>query len=438
MRTLTTTDPGFARALARLANRITLTSADREPEVRAIVAAVRKRGDAAVAAYTRRLDRVRIPAADPWLAAEAFALARALVGKQALADLKLARDRIRTFHARGRPRGYAIRSGAGVQLAQRVHPLGRVGVYVPGGRGAYPSTVLMNSVPARVAGVAEIVLATPPAPSGEPRLRGIDPHVVVAAELAGVSRVLTVGGAQAVAAMAFGTRAIPRVDKIVGPGNVWVATAKRVVYGQVDIDSFAGPSEVLVIADGSVPAAWTAADLLSQAEHDPDAIVFLVATERSVAQAVTQEIERQLVDLPNRDTARESLRRNGTVILARDVDEAVSIANELAPEHLEVHTRAARRVARRLGNAGAVFVGAHTPEAIGDYLAGPNHVLPTGGTARFFSPLSVDDFLRRSNTLELSAAALRRLGPPTARLARIERFEAHARSVITRLEEPSR
>ncbi len=438
MRTLTTTDPGFGRALARLASRISLTSAEREPEVRTIVEAVRRRGDTAVASFTRRFDRVRIPATDPWLGSDAFGTARTLVGRQALADLTLARDRIRAFHARGRPQGFAIASGAGVKLEQRVHPLARVGVYVPGGRGAYPSTVLMNSVPARVAGVAEIVLATPPAPVGERRLRGIDPHVIVAAELAGVSRVLTVGGAQAIAAMAFGTRTIPRVDKIVGPGNVWVATAKRLVYGQVDIDSFAGPSEVLVIADGSVPAAWTAADLLSQAEHDPDAIVFLVATDRGVARSIGDEIVRQLATLPKRETARESLRRNGTAIVTRDLDEAVGIANELAPEHLEVHTRAARSVAKRLTNAGAVFVGGHTPEAIGDYLAGPNHVLPTGGTARFFSPLSVEDFLRRSNTLEVSAAALRRLGPPTARLARIERFEAHARSVTARIGEAPR
>jgi histidinol dehydrogenase len=296
----------------------------------------------------------------------------------------------------------------------------------------------MNCIPARVAGVSEIVLATPPAPRGDRVLRGIDPHVVLAAELAGVTRILTAGGAQAIAALALGTRSVPRVDKIVGPGNAWVATAKRQVYGLVDIDSFAGPSEVLIIADGSVPAAWTAADLLSQAEHDPDAIVFLVSPSPDASKRVLDELARQVRDLPTRATAEESLRRNGTLILTRDLDEAIDVANQIAPEHLEVHTRGARSVARRLPSAGAVFIGGHTPEAVGDYLAGPNHVLPTGGTARFFSPLSVDHFVRRSNTLELTAAALARLGPPTARLARIERFEAHARAVTARTGESRR
>ncbi|MBK7972043.1 MAG: histidinol dehydrogenase [Deltaproteobacteria bacterium] len=436
MRTLNTSDAKFATALSWIADRIQLTGGDRELEVRAIIDDVRKRGDRALAAFTRRLDGITIPAHEPWLPPAAFTRARALVGHQALRDLELARNRIRKFHARDRPSGFAMTSGAGVRLAKRCHPLARVGVYVPGGRGAYPSTVLMNCIPARVAGVEEIVLATPPSRRGDPGLRGLDPHVVVAAELAGVTRILTAGGAQAIAALALGTATIPRVDKIVGPGNAWVATAKRLVYGLVDIDSFAGPSEVLVIADGSVPAAWTAADLLSQAEHDPDAIVFLVTTSIASARAVVDALEHQLADLPNRSIAEESLRSNGTTIVARDLDEAVDIANRIAPEHLEVHTRRARNVSRRLTTAGAVFVGAHTPEAIGDYLAGPNHVLPTGGTARFFSPLSTDDFVRRSNTLEVSAAALRRLGPPTVRLARIERFEAHARSVTVRIGEP--
>lgn len=436
MRILNTSDPKFPAILARIADRIQLTSGDRELDVRAIIDEVRRRGDRALSAYTRRLDGVAIPAQEPWLPTAAFARARELVGRQARRDLELARNRIRVFHARDRARGFAVSSGAGVRLSKRCHPLARVGVYVPGGRGAYPSTVLMNCVPARVAGVGEVVLATPPSKHGDPALRGLDPHVVVAAELAGVNRVLTAGGAQAIAALALGTAAIPRVDKIVGPGNAWVATAKRLVYGLVDIDSFAGPSEVLVIADGSVPAAWTAADLLSQAEHDPDAIVFLVATSAATARSVIAEVERQLADLPNRSAAEQSLRSNGTTIVVRDVDEAVAIANRIAPEHLEVHAKGARRLSRRLTTAGAVFVGGHTPEAVGDYLAGPNHVLPTGGTARFFSPLSTDDFVRRSNTLELSAAALVRLGPPTARLARIERFEAHARSVTIRIGEP--
>lgn len=436
MRILHTSDPKFPAELVRISNRIQLTSGEREQDVRAIIDAVRARGDRALAAYTRRLDGVALPVQDPWLPSTAFARARELVGRQALRDLALARDRIRAFHARDRPRGFDMAGGAGVRLSKRCHPLERVGVYVPGGRGAYPSTVLMNCIPARVAGVGEIVLATPPSRQGDPALRGLDPHVVVAAELAGVSRILTAGGAQAVASLALGTKAIPRVDKIVGPGNAWVATAKRLVYGLVDIDSFAGPSEVLVISDRSVPAAWTAADLLSQAEHDPDAIVFLVATSVASAQEVLAEIDRQLVDLPKRAIAEESLRNNGSVIVTCGIDEAVEVANHIAPEHLEVHVRNARRVARRLTTAGAVFVGPHTPEAVGDYLAGPNHVLPTGGTARFFSPLSTDDFVRRSNTLELSAAALQRLGPATARLARIEQFEAHARSVTVRIGEP--
>lgn len=436
MRILDTSDPKFPAALARIVDRIQLTSADREDDVRAIIEEVRRRGDRAVAAFTRRFDGVTVPQKAPWLAESAFVRARDLVGRQARKDLELARDRIRAFHARDRARGFAMSGGPGVRLAQRCHPLERVGVYVPGGRGAYPSTVLMNCVPARVARVGEIILATPPSKHGDPMLRGLDPHVVVAAELAGVTRILTAGGAQAIAALALGTASVPRVDKIVGPGNAWVATAKRLVYGLVDIDSFAGPSEVLVIADGSVPAAWTAADLLSQAEHDPDAILFLVTPSSATAAAVIAETERQLETLPTRATAAQSLRSNGIAIVVRDVDEAVELANRIAPEHLEVHAKRARGIARRLTSAGAVFVGPHTPEAVGDYLAGPNHVLPTGGTARFFSPLSADDFVRRSNTLELSAAALARLGPPTARLARIERFEAHARSVTVRIGEP--
>jgi len=435
---LHTTNARFEQELAKLEHRIASTSAEREPAVREILGEVERRGDRALASLTRRLDGFALPGGDPWLPASAFRVARSAVGRQAVKDLETACQRIERFHARGKPRGFRMTSGAGVRLAQRVHPLARVGVYVPGGRGAYPSTVLMNSVPARVAGVEDLLLATPPSPRGDPALRGIDPHVIVAAEIAGVTRILSVGGAQAVAALALGTGRVPRVDKIVGPGNAWVATAKRLVYGLVDIDSFAGPSEVLVIADGSVPAAWTAADLLSQAEHDPDAVVFLLATGERVARAVADELACQVKTLPTRAVAEESLRRGGTIVVTRSLAEAIRIANRLAPEHLEVHTRAAAATAERLTTAGAVFVGGHTPEAVGDYLAGPNHVLPTGGTARFFSPLSVEDFMRRSNTLEFSSKALARLGPPAARLARIERFEAHARSVTIRTGEAPR
>ncbi|HJQ83031.1 MAG TPA: histidinol dehydrogenase, partial [Candidatus Binatia bacterium] len=342
-------------------------------------------------------------------------------------DLALAAGRIRRFHVRQRERSWSFRDRTGARLGQRIQPLARVGVYVPGGRAAYPSTVLMTVIPARVAGVGEVIAVSPVGPAGD------TPIVLAACHIAGVDAVFRVGGAQAVAALAYGTRTIPRVDKIVGPGNVWVATAKRLCFGQVDIDAIAGPSEVLIVADGSADAELVAADMLAQAEHDPLAAAVCVTSDRRLAARVAAALDRQLAALPRRAIAARSLDRYGAIVVTRSVAEAVGIANQLAPEHLELAVREPRRWAERVRNAGAIFLGQDAPEAFGDYLAGPNHVLPTGGTARFASPLGVYDFLKRTSVIEAGPRTLRRLGPAIVRLARLEGLDAHGRAVERRL-----
>ena len=314
-------------------------------------------------------------------------------------------------------------------MGQRVRGLHRVGIYVPGGTAAYPSTVLMNTIPARIAGVKEIVMVTPPPKSGLNNR-----EILAAAKVAGVDRVFLVGGAQAVAALAYGTESIPRVDKIVGPGNIYVATAKRLLYGVVDIDMIAGPSEILVLADHTANPTYLAADLLSQAEHDRLASAILITTDRSVAVRTAQELANQAERLSRRDILTESLSRIGAGIVCRTMEEAVDFANELAPEHLEVVTENPMELLERLDNAGSVFLGAYSPEPLGDYFAGPNHVLPTSGTARFFSPLSVDSFVKRSSFISYTQEALRQAGPDIIRLAETEGLTAHAQSVRVRMQ----
>ncbi len=424
LRRLSSRDPRFAARLAALTRNQAAADAALERRVRAILADVRRRGDAAVLAWARRFDGVRakrlaqleIPARDLRCAPERVAAGDART-------LRAAAARIRRFHERQRLRSWSYAERDGTRLGQRVGPIARVGLYVPGGKAAYPSTVLMNAIPAKVAGVPELIMVSP-----KP-----GPLVLAAAAISGVDRVIAIGGAQAIAALAYGTRSIPRVDKIVGPGNAWVAAAKRAVFGEVGIDMIAGPSEILVIADASAPADWVALDLFSQAEHDEQAQAILLSPSTPFLDAVERAIERLLPAMPRRGIIEASLRRRGALIRTRSLAEACEIADRIAPEHLELAVARPRPLLSRLRHAGAVFLGGWSSEAIGDYCAGPNHVLPTGGTARFSSPLGVYDFQKRSSVIEISRRGARSLGRLASRLARGEGFIAHARAAELRL-----
>jgi histidinol dehydrogenase len=393
-----------------------------------IIAGVRRGGDAALLAYVRRFDGFPdARAEDLRIGAERLREAEEGLDPALRESLQRAADNIRRFHERQTERGFVDFFPDGSLLGQRVSPLRRVGIYVPGGRAAYPSSVLMNAIPAAVAGVPEIVMTTP-APGGE-----VQPAVLAAARIAGVTEVIVAGGAHAVAALAFGTESIAAVDKITGPGNRWVAEAKRQVFGRVDIDMVAGPSEILVLADGSADPRHVAADLIGQAEHDPDAIAWLVTTDAALAAAIPEQLERLLADNPRRDIAREALQRNGLLCVVPDLDAAVAVAEMRAPEHLELLVAEPLALAGRIRNAGAIFLGAHTPEPVGDYFAGPNHVLPTGGTARWASPLGVYDFVKRTSLIGYSAARLRAHGEDVVRLAESEGLFGHAAAVRVRL-----
>jgi histidinol dehydrogenase len=415
--------------------RLRRISADTDPaldaRVAAIIADVRQRGDAAVLEYTQRFDEVAATsvAALEIGAQECRAAFDALPTAQRDA-LQLAAGRVRQYHERQRDangRGWSWRDTQGNQLGQKVTPLDRVGIYVPGGKAAYPSSVLMNAIPAQVAGVPEIVMVVP-TPRGEKNAL-----VLAAAFLAGVHRVFAVGGAQAVAALACGTATIPRVDKITGPGNAYVAAAKRQVFGEVGIDMIAGPSEILVLADGSTPADWVVMDLFSQAEHDEMAQSILLCPDAAYIDAVQAAIERLLPTMPRRDVIAASLAGRGALILTRSMQEACEISNRIAPEHLEVSAKEPRQWEPLLRHAGAIFLGGYTSESLGDYCAGPNHVLPTAGTARFSSPLGVYDFQKRTSLIEVSEAGAQALGPVAATLAYGEGLQGHARAAEMRL-----
>ena len=402
-----------------------------ETAVRTILEDVRERGDAAVFAHTERLDGVRLEAQTLRVPDAAGDDALASLDPRVREALALAAERIEAFHARQRRESwFTDEAGTGV-LGQLVRPLRRVGLYVPGGSAAYPSSVLMNAMPARVAGVAEVVMCTPVGGG-----RDVAPAVLAAARLAGVREIYRIGGAQAVAAMAFGTATIRPVDKIVGPGNIYVATAKRLVFGIVGIDMVAGPSEIVVVADETAPADWVAADLLAQAEHDAMASAVCITPCAAHARSVEAEVARQLSLLPRRAIAEQAVNRFGAVIVAEDLAAAVRLANAVAPEHLELMVADPWALVPDVRHAGAVFLGRHTPEVAGDYLAGPSHVLPTGGTARFSSPLSVEDFQTRSSLLGLTPEAIRRWREPVTRLAELEGLEAHARAIRIRTETP--
>lgn len=390
-----------------------------------IIREVRRRGDEALRDYTRRFDGAEIQ--DLWVSAEEFDAARRAVDPYFLETLKEAAENIRRFHERQRHNDFVLTDRSGIVMGQRWTPIERVGVCVPRSPEAFPSTILMNAIPAQIAGVQDIVLVTPPRPDGT-----VSPEALMAAELAEVTEVFKIGGAQAVAALAYGTETVPRVDKIVGPGGVFVATAKRKVFGRVAIDMIAGPSEILVLADGKSNPKWVAADLLSQAEHDVLSSAVLVTDSRELAVSVQAEVEAQLEALPRKDIARRSIADNGKIIVTDSLDKAVEAANRIAPEHLELCVDEPFALLPRIKNAGSVFLGRSTPEALGDYFAGPNHTLPTSGTARFSSPLGVDDFMKRSSFLSYDQAALNACGDRIADFARREGLEGHARSAESR------
>lgn len=407
-----------ARALL---DRSTRMAGDIDAQVAAILDDVRARGDAAVADYTRRFDRREPTGGSYELAKDRWDALSAGVAPAVREALELAAHRIRAFHERVTERDVDVELD-GVRLELRVTPLARVGLYVPGGTARYPSSVLMTAIPAKVAGVPEVIMVTP----------GASPETLLAARLAGVDRVFEIGGAQAVGALAFGTASIPRVDKIVGPGNAWVASAKRQVYGEVDIDSIAGPSEVLVIADDTANPSWVAADLIAQAEHDRDARAIVVTTSPGLAAAVDAELVRQLADLPRKAIAEHALVTHGAAVIVASIDDAIAFANTFAPEHLELQIENPRLAAARCTTSGAIFIGAYASEAAGDYLAGGNHVLPTGGAARYASPLGVHDFIKRTSLIEYGAEAAAAHARPIATLAACEGLDGHGRSALLR------
>jgi histidinol dehydrogenase len=402
-------------------------AADVEAAARAIVADVAARGDQALKEHTRKFDRFDPEAAGLRVQPAEISAALDTCGAKALSALDLARDRIEAFHRRQLPQDDRFEDALGVELGSRWTAIEAVGLYVPGGTAAYPSSVLMNAVPAKVAGVPRIVMVVP-APAG-----AVPPLVLAAAKLAGVDEIFRVGGAQAIAALAYGTESIAPVAKIIGPGNAYVAAAKRIVFGKVGIDMIAGPSEVLILADETGNPAWIAADLLAQAEHDASAQAILVTDDAALAAAVERTIDDELKRLRRGKIAGASWRDFGAVILVRDLDEAVALADAIAPEHLEIAAADADRLARRIRNAGAIFIGAHTPEAIGDYVAGSNHVLPTARSARFSSGLGVLDFMKRTSILKCGPEQLRALADAAVALAEAEGLDAHARSVAIRL-----
>lgn len=427
---LYTDSADFEKDFARLVDRRHSDVDDVEKVVRKIIDRVREGGDDELLALVRKHDQSKIANAkqlevgneEMEEAAERIDPAdRAALGKSAM--------RVREFHRKRIPSSWEVREEGGGIFGHRVRPLERVGIYVPGGRAAYPSSVIMNAIPASVVEVPEIIMATPAQPDGSVR-----PEVLIAAKVAGVHRIFKMGGAQAIAAMAYGTETVPRVDKIVGPGNVYVATAKRLVFGDVAIESEAGPSEVLIVADRSATPAWLAADLISQAEHDELASAILITTANSMVARVQEQIAKQLKTLDRASIAKQSLSTRGAIIVAKKLDECIELSNRYAPEHLVISVDDPDGISKQVTNAGAIFLGHYTPVAVGDYIAGPNHVLPTGGTARFFSPLGVDDFLKRTSVTRFEPPKLRELAADVIRLAAMEGFTGHGTSIDLRLQ----
>ncbi|MGW8182689.1 MAG: histidinol dehydrogenase [Burkholderiales bacterium] len=428
IRRLDSAQPGFDARLSELLAFESAQDASVERAVTEILADVRTRGDAALLDCTRRFDGVEAGSvAELEIPAGELRTALGRLAKSAREALEAAAQRVRIYHEKQLGSSWSYRDPNGTELGQRVTPLDRVGIYVPGGKAAYPSSVIMNAVPAKVAGVGEIIMVVP-TPGGQR-----NDMVLAAAALCGVDRVFTIGGAQAVAALAYGTATVPAVDKIVGPGNAFVAAAKRRVFGRVGIDMIAGPSEVVVVCDASAAPDWVAMDLFAQAEHDELAQAILITPDARLLEAVSASIDRQLADMPRREVIAAALEKRGALIAVRDLDEACDVVNRIAPEHLELAVRDPDALLPRIRHAGAIFLGAYSSEALGDYCAGPNHVLPTSRTARFSSPLGVYDFQKRSSVIRISEAAARELGAIAAELARGEGLTAHARSAEYRM-----
>ena len=419
-----TSEPGYRSLIRRILARGGGRQGDIEQRVNEIIRTVQQQGDRAVLRYTQEFDRRRMTRATMEVTAGEIDQAMGKVPAKDLGTLRLAAKRIAAFHRRQLQKSWHYRDSLGMVLGQRITPLERVGVYVPGGKAAYPSTVLMNVMPAKVAGVKQIVMTSPIANDAD--------IILAAAKIAGVDRIFRVGGAQAIAALAFGTATIPKVDKIVGPGNIFVATAKRLVFGEVNIDSIAGPSEILLLADDSADPTHVAADMLSQAEHDELAAALCITPSMSAATKIQQTLEEQLRRAQRHNITMKSLENYGAIIVTADLTEAVRIANQIAPEHLELLVRQPAKWALEIRNAGAIFIGPYSAPPLGDYLAGPNHVLPTGGSARFFSPLGTYDFLKRTTVIHAEKRALRALAPKIIQLARLEGLDNHARAVEAR------
>jgi histidinol dehydrogenase len=424
IRLVKTSDPAFKSLMARILQRRGSREGNVEKRVAEILRAVQKTGDRAVVRYTELFDRVRLTRSTMEVKPREIERAIKKVPAKDLLTLRLAARRIAAFHRRQKQKSWRYRDPIGMLLGQRITPLERVGLYVPGGKASYPSTVLMNAIPAKVAGVKEVIMTSPIGNNGA--------IILAAAKIAGVNRIFRVGGAQAIAAMAFGTGTIPKVDKIVGPGNIFVATAKRLVFGEVNIDSIAGPSEILLVVDDSADPEYVAADMLSQAEHDELAAALCVTTSMSAALKIQRATEEQLRQTKRQAITFKSLEKYGAIIVARGMAEALQLANTIAPEHVELIVRQAEKWARGIHNAGAMFLGPYSTPPLGDYLAGPNHVLPTGGSARFFSPLGTYDFLKRTTIIHAEKKALRALAPKITQLARLEGLDDHARAVEAR------
>ncbi|MGE5818417.1 MAG: histidinol dehydrogenase [Deltaproteobacteria bacterium] len=426
IRIVKTTDAGYVPFLTKVLARRGNREGDIEQRVAEIVGAVRRQGDRALFRYTKLYDGIRLSPASVEVKESEIRDAMAKTPAKDLATLRLAAKRIMVFHRRQLQKSWQYRDGLGILLGQRISPLERVGVYVPAGKACYPSTVLMNVLPAKVAGVKEIIMTSPIGNNGT--------IILAAAQIAGVDRIFRVGGAQAIAALAFGTATIPKVDKIVGPGNIFVATAKRLVFGDVNIDSIAGPSEILLIVDATADPNHVAADMLSQAEHDEMAAAFCVTSSMAVAKKVQAALTIKLRATKRQAITLKALDKYGAIIVARGFKECVEIANTIAPEHVEVVVKDPMKWAQAIRHAGAIFVGPYSAPPLGDYLAGPNHVLPTGGSARFFSPLGTYDFLKRTTIIRAEKRALRSLAPRITHLARLEGLDDHARAVEARFE----
>ena len=423
---------GFDRYISEVEGRLAQDGLRLERGVRSIIKDVRRRGDKSLVHYTQVFDGIRIPIHQLQVKRTEVREAYGKVPRDFLETLKQAAHRVRKFHQLLSKRLILPMKGEekGIRLEQVTRPLEKVGIYVPGGKASSPSTVLMAAIPAKVAGVQEILMVTPP------QKEGISPAVLVAADLAGVDRIYQVGGVQAIAALAFGTESIPKVDKIVGPGNQYVAAAKRLVYGEVDIDMVAGPSEIVIVSDENTPPSFVAADLISQAEHDEIAMAILITTSEAFGREVTKEIKRQLSSLKRRRVASASLHRRGALLVVKDLEQALKLVNRIAPEHLELAVSRPFSLIKNVKHAGAVFLGPHPPEAIGDYMAGPNHILPTSGTARFSSPLGVEDFIKRTNLVRFTKSALKRFEKDVKRFAEWEGLEGHYRAVQIRIRRP--